>query len=85
MTQRMNTGNSIMPLRNVAALATTIHRVENRRFGMPGMATFSGPTGLGKTFAAGHAVANLNAVYISIQKLWTTKEMLTSVLRELAI
>ena len=85
MAQSMNTGNSIQPLRNVAALATLIKRVEGRQYGLPGMAVFYGPTGLGKTFAASHAAARLDAIHISIQALWTKKTLLNAVLRELGI
>lgn len=85
MTQSMSLGNSIKPLRNVAALMTLIKRVEQRSFGLPGMATFYGPTGFGKTYAACHASVTLDAVHVSIQKLWTKKTLLTSVLRELSI
>lgn len=85
MTHRKNTGNSIKPLRNVAALATLIKRVEGRAFGLPGMAAFYGPTGLGKTFAGAYAAANLDAIHITVQKMWTKKTLLSAILRELSI
>lgn len=85
MSQTMNLGNSTKPLRNVAALATLIKRVENRQYGLPGMAAFYGPTGFGKTFAAGYAAASLDAIHVSVQKMWTKKTLLTSILRELGI
>jgi DNA transposition AAA+ family ATPase len=78
-------GNSIKPLRNVAALTTLIKRVEGRAFGLPGMAAFYGPTGFGKTYAACHACAAMDAIHISVQKMWTKKTLLTQILRELSI
>ncbi len=85
MTQHMSLGNNIKPLRNVAALVALIKRVERRGFGLPGMAAFYGPPGFGKTYAACHAAAGMDAIHISVQKLWTKKTLLTSVLRELSI
>ena len=85
MTQSMDLGNSIQPLRNVAALVALIKRVQNRAFGLPGMGTFYGPTGYGKTYAACHAVVALDAIHVSVQKMWTKKTLLTAILRELSI
>ena len=85
MTQSMDLGNSIRPLRNVAALVSLIKRVEGRQFGLPGMATFYGPTGFGKTYAAIHAAVALDAIHVSIQKMWTKKTLLGAILRELSI
>jgi len=85
MAQTKSLGNSIKPLRNVAALAELVHRVEKRGYGLPGMAVFHGPTGLGKTFAGAFSAASLDTIHISVQKMWTKKTLLSSVLRELGI
>lgn len=85
MTQSMDLGNSIRPLRNVAALTTLIKRVEGRVYGLPGMAVFYGPTGFGKTFAACHASAVQKAIHIPVQRLWRPKTLLEAILRELSI
>lgn len=85
MTQTRSLGNSIQPLRNVALLTTLIKRVNQRSFGLPGMATFYGPTGFGKTFAACHAAMAMDAIHVSIQKLWTKKTLLTAILTELSL
>lgn len=85
MTQSMDLGNSIRPLRNVSALAALIRRLEDRAFGLPGMGTFYGPTGYGKTYAACHAAVALDAIHVSVQKLWTKKTLMTAILRELSI
>lgn len=83
MSQNMDIGNSVQPLRNVAALATQIKKLENRQHGLPGMGVFHGPPGYGKTQAAIFAAAKLDAIHISVQELWTRKTLLTQVLREL--
>ncbi|WP_436399322.1 AAA family ATPase [Roseobacter sp. S98] len=85
MSQIMNLGNRVKPLRNVAALNALIERVNNRAFGLPGMAVFYGPPGFGKTFACIHAKVQQDAIHISIQKLWTVKTLLKETLRELSI
>ncbi|GIT85437.1 transposase [Roseobacter sp. OBYS 0001] len=73
------------PLRNVAALNQLIERVKRRQFGLPGMAVFYGPPGLGKSFACIFAKVQHDAIHISVQKLWTKKTLLTEILRELSI
>ena len=85
MSQSMDLGNSIKPLKNVAALVQLIKKVEGRHFGLPGMAVFYGPTGFGKSFAACHAAAAHNAIHVSVQKMWTKKTLLLAILRELSI
>jgi DNA transposition AAA+ family ATPase len=85
MAHSMSLGNSIKPLRNVASLVTLIKKVENRQWGLPGMAVLYGPTGFGKTYACIHAAVALDAIHISVQKMWTKKTLLTAILRELSI
>jgi DNA transposition AAA+ family ATPase len=85
MTKHKGIGNNIKPLANVAALVTLVKRLEKRQFGLPGMGVFCGPTGFGKTFACASVSANSGAIHISVQKLWTKKTLLTSILRELDI
>lgn len=83
MEQKLNLGNSVQPLRNVAALATLVKRIEGREFGLPGMAVFHGPSGLGKTFACAHAAVHLNAIHVTVDDTWTKKTLLEAVLSEL--
>lgn len=85
MPQKVTTGNTIKPLRNVAALTTLIQRIQNRAFGLPGMGVLYGPTGFGKTMAAVHAALHQDAIHVSVQKLWTKKTLLSEILRELRI
>ena len=85
MTQKLNTGNSIQPLRNVAALSKLVKRVENRNLGLPGLAVLYGPPGYGKSYACAYAAAQMDCIHISIQSLWTKKTLLTTILKELSI
>ncbi len=77
--------NSVAPLRNVAALLALIDRVQNRAHGLPGMATFYGPSGWGKTTAAVYATNRFRACHIQIQSLWRTKTMLQEIVTELGL
>lgn len=83
MAQTMSTGNSIRPLRNVALMAQLIKRLEGRAMGLPGIGVFYGPSGFGKTFAAAYAAAQLDAIHVSVQELWTKRTLIEQVLAEL--
>ncbi|MBW4708658.1 AAA family ATPase [Roseobacter sp. YSTF-M11] len=85
MAQGMNLGNRVKPLRNVAALSRLIRRVNDRPFGLTGMAAFSGPPGFGKSFGCIHCTVAYDAIHISVQELWTKKTLLTEILRELSV
>lgn len=85
MSQNMEIGNSVQPLRNVAALSKLIKGLDNRQHGLPGMGVFYGPPGYGKTYAAIFAATALDAIHITVQELWTRKTLLTRVLHELGV
>lgn len=85
MAQSMNLGNGVRPLSNVARLVTLVERVEQRAFGLPGLAVFHGFPGLGKTFGAAFCAANLDCIHISVQETWTKKFLLKQILHELSI
>lgn len=75
--------NSVAPLRNVALLLTLIERVKGRAHGLPGMATFYGPSGYGKTTAATYATNKFRACHIQVQSLWRAKTLLQEIVIEL--
>lgn len=85
MTVSQTTGNSIQLMRNVPLMTALIKRGQNRAFGLPGLLVFYGEPGLGKTMACAYAAANLDAIHISVQELWTKKTLLQQILRELRI
>lgn len=85
MSENMALGNIIQPLRNVASLVKLIKEVQTRQFGLPGIGVFFGYPGYGKTYAAIHCTVALDAIHISVQKLWTKKTLLDQILRELGV
>jgi DNA transposition AAA+ family ATPase len=76
---------SVAPLRNVSGLMTLIERVQNRAFGLPGMATFYGPSGFGKSTAATYAMNFFGACYIEVGPLWRSKQLLAAIAHELTL
>lgn len=77
--------NSIAPLRNVMLLAELIERVMNRPTGLPGMATFHGFSGYGKSFAAMYAANKHRAYHVQVKSVWTRKKLCTAILAEMGI
>lgn len=77
--------NTIAPLRNVMLLAELIERVMNRPSGLPGMATFHGFSGYGKSFAAMYAANKHRAYHVQVKSVWTRKKMCTAILAEMGI
>ncbi len=76
---------SIAPLRNVAALMSLVDRVQSRTFGLPGMATFYGPSGWGKTTAVTLAENRFQAVCVQIKSVWTPTYLGQAILREMGL
>ncbi|UWQ93011.1 ATP-binding protein [Rhodobacteraceae bacterium M382] len=83
MSNFLETGNMVQPLRNVAALNQQILALRNRTFGLPGLGVFHGNTGYGKTFAATWAASRTGAIHVSVQKRWTARTLLEKILVEL--
>ena len=83
MTQ--NLFGNVAPLKNVAALLALIKQLENRVPGLPGMATFYGPSGLGKTMACTAATNHTEACHIEVQPLWQSKDLLCGIAQHLGI
>ncbi|WP_353429459.1 ATP-binding protein [Paracoccus denitrificans] len=77
--------NSVAPLRNVGALVELTDRVQKRRHGLPGMATFYGPSGYGKTTAAIYAANRFSAYQVQVKSAWTAKKLCTAILQDLAL
>ncbi|MGR3485512.1 MAG: AAA family ATPase [Paracoccaceae bacterium] len=76
--------NSIAPVRNVAALSELVARVRDRETGLPGMGTFYGFSGYGKTFATTYAEIRHDAVRVELKSTWTQAKLCQSILREMA-
>ena len=74
---------SIAPLRNVAALVGLVDRVQTRAFGLPGMATFYGPSGWGKTTAVTVAGNEFQAHVVQVKDCWTPTYLAQAIMREI--
>ncbi|RJE87110.1 AAA family ATPase [Paracoccus onubensis] len=85
MTEERALYNNVAPLRNVGALVELIARVQNRGFGLPGMATFYGPSGYGKTTAAVYAANRYNAYSVQVKSAWTAKKLCSAILQDLGL
>lgn len=72
----------VAPLRNITALSMLITSVMNRASHLPGLGTFSGPSGFGKSYAAAHASGQHRAYYVEARSGWTKKAMLLAILRQ---
>lgn len=81
----VNTVPTIAPLRNVALLSELVERVMNRSARLPGMATFSAPSGYGKSTAAMYAANKYRAYHVQVKSVWTRKKLCASLLREMGI
>jgi len=77
--------NTIAPIRNVALLSGLIERVENRTHGLPGMATYYGPSGLGKSFAATYAAVKHGCYHVQLKSAWTKKHLCQMILIALGV
>lgn len=71
------------PLKNVAAFSRLISKVVERSPELPGLATFYGPSGLGKTKSAVFGANLYRAGYVECGQFTTAKSLLVSILKEL--
>lgn len=85
MTEETGLYNSVAPLRNVAALVSLIDRVQKKGQGLPGLATFYGPSGYGKSTAAIYAANRFQAYSVQVKSTWRTKKFCEAILEDLSI
>ncbi len=85
MTQANGLYNSFAPLGNVAAMVELVMRLQNRTPGLPGMATYYGKSGLGKTTAAIWAGHKFRAHHVELKSRWTPKHFCEKVMEELGL
>jgi len=77
---------NIASLTNVATCQRALQLAQSRANGFPGMVTFYGPSGLGKTVAATYAANKFNAIHIECRSVWTTATpLLRAILKEMHI
>lgn len=85
MTETNTLYNSVAPLANVARLLTLIDRLQNRAYGLPGMGTFFGRAGSGKTTAGVYATNKFDACHIEAKPFGGVKNLLIMIARELGL
>lgn len=78
-------GRSIAPLRNVQLFSELVQRVVDRQRHLPGIATFHGPSGYGKTFSATFAANKFRAYYVEVGESWTKSKFCKAMLLELGL
>ena len=81
----VNSVGSIAPLGNVILFSELIERVMSRSAGLPGLATFHGPSGYGKSRAAIWGANRYRAYYVQVKSLWTRKSLCQAVLKEMGV
>jgi DNA transposition AAA+ family ATPase len=77
--------NSVAPLRNVGALAALIDRVKGRTNSLPGMGTYYGPSGFGKTMAAVYCTNRFQAITVQVKSAWSKKTLCEAILAEIGL
>lgn len=82
---QVNTVSSVMPLRNVMLLAELIERVRSRDLDLPGMACFSGPSGLGKTKAAAWSANEYDCYHVEMKESWSPKKFVAKVVEAMGM
>ncbi len=87
MTQAPFEGQSgtVAPLANVGLCHQAVQQVMDRPGHLPGMITFYGPSGYGKSTAAAYTANKTRAYYIQCMSSWTRKALLQAVLREMGL
>lgn len=76
---------TVAPLRNVALADRVMAQLIDRPSHLPGMAAFFGPSGYGKTIAAGYVATKYRAYYIECKSTWTKKAILLAILKEMGV
>lgn len=70
---------------NVGLGVRAMERAINRNPALPGIVTFTGPSGLGKSFAACYVANRFRGYYVECKSTWTRKAFLLAVLQEMGI
>lgn len=81
----MHTPAGVLPTRNVTLLMELVSRIKGRTDGLPGMGTFYGPTGWGKSKSVCMCAVTHQAYYVQVKSLWSRKYLLEMILRQMNI
>jgi hypothetical protein len=94
MTKKMATagmggggGGVIAPTSNIGLVHSLMEQLTTRAPGLPGIGTFYGPSGLGKSFGASYAShpAGFNGIYVSCRSFETKKSLAEQVCKSIGI
>ena len=90
MTKKMATatgGGVIAPTSNIGLVHTIMEQLTARASGLPGIGTFYGRSGLGKSFGASYAShpAGFNGIYVSCRSFETKKSLAEQVCKAIGI
>jgi DNA transposition AAA+ family ATPase len=85
MTETPKLYNSVAPLANVALLLGLATRLQDRAPGLPGMGTFYGPAGWGKTTAGIYVTNRLNACHVEALPFGGIRSLLAMIVTELGL
>jgi DNA transposition AAA+ family ATPase len=77
--------NTTAPLQNVGLFSALVERVQNRGYGLPGLACFSGPSGYGKTQSAIYAANKHRAFHVRVMETVTRRSLCQDILAEIGI
>lgn len=77
--------NRPVPIKNVTLFSTLVTKVVERPLHLPGMACFSGYSGLGKSRAAAFGANMYRGRYVECDQFTTAKSLLTMILKELGV
>lgn len=72
-------------LTNMRLCLATLLECQEASDGSPRMGLFYGPSGFGKSYAAAHATAHVDAAYIVAKSIWTQRSFLEAIAREIGI
>ncbi len=78
-------GGTVAPITNVARVLQLLQQLKDRDDSLPGIGLFSGPSGFGKSTAAGFAAVKFRAYYLEVQSTWTRAYFLKMLLKSMGI
>lgn len=76
---------TVAPIANVSKCMAALRRAMGRASHLPGLVTFYGPSGWGKSTAASYAANKHRAYYVEAKSSWTRKALLLAVCKEMGI
>lgn len=85
MEVKTNTMMGSAPLQNLNILEEQMIKAIDRQGHLPGLVTFTGPSGFGKSTAAAYVSAKYNAAYLEFRSIWTKKSFLSVFAKQLGI